>query len=185
MDEEKPQSLDWPNPRADRPKPYERGFTKRLVLAEEFITQNRIDDALSILEGLLELRLQDGAVINNLGIAYRLAGRREDSIAILKHGLSITDADHLLHFNLAVNFDDLGRASEVIVHYQKAIESHSGLLPAYKRLANLLIEQNALNGAIDVLRESLVHTESNASTYYLIDLVEGMQGRWDESSKDL
>lgn len=182
--EEEPQALEWPDPRADRPKPYLRGFSTRLVLAEEFITKGRVTEALSILERLNDLRPDDISVLNNLGIAYKLAGRYDKSIEVLLHGLSVVDNDHLLHFNLAVNFEELGQISDSLDHYRKAISANAGLLPAYERIANLLIKQNKFADAVDVLRNSLIHSEVSADTYYLIGLGEGMQGNWKQSVED-
>ena len=180
-----PQTLDWPDPRADRIKRYVRGFTKRLLAAEQFIEQGRISDALSILEALIELKPEDTAVINNLGIAYRLEGRIDDSSRLLKRGLAVEKLDHLILFNLAVNYEVQEQSEKALTHYRKAVAANPGLLPAYERMANLLIEDEEFEAAIKVLQDSLVHAEENSSTHYLIGLVHGMLGRWQESAKEL
>ena len=84
-----------------------------------------------------------------------------------------------------MNCEDAGRDADALEHYSKAIEDNPNLLPAYERQANLLIKQNKLNEAVMVLARSLEHTERSASTYYLIGLIEGMQGNWQKSVLNL
>lgn len=174
--------ITWTDPKAASKLAYVRNFSGSLRLAEELIEHENPSHAIAILEDLLIAYPDEESVINNLGIAYKLVGERSKALDLLIAALVSNPRSHLLHFNIAVIYEELNETTKAIAHLGKAIEMKPNLLPAYERKIQLLINANELAEAYDVVQMALNHVEPNFDIYYWAGILAGLQDEWPQST---
>ena len=81
------EKLSWPDPHTAERSKFVRGFSGQMQVAQKMLRDREPRAALEILTQLLEQEPTDRDLLNNLSIAYKQLGRREDALSTLEQGL--------------------------------------------------------------------------------------------------
>lgn len=176
--------LVWRDERRETKDEYIRGFHGLLSMAEALLKRGEAVTAASILERLREQRPADRTLLNNLSVAYRLTGREQLALAVLRDAVAAHPDYALLHFNIATLFDELGEAQEAIVYYDRALVLDPGLVEAYERKGLLLVQDGRYQDALATFEAMMPHGERASALYYKA-MIEGAEGRWSTATATL
>ena len=170
--------LGWPDERQLRKSEYVRGFSGRMLIAKNLLEQSQPRDALKILEPLRRTAPRDRNLLNNLSIAYKLAGRSAEAFEVLKLGLEADPDFHLFHFNIAVHYEDLGDDRRALQHLERAIQLDPALLAAQQRRVDLLIRAQRFDDALAALDEQARYAEAAPAALFDTGMVAGALEKW-------
>lgn len=90
-----------------------------------------------------------------LGVALKLAGKDEESLAPMRQSLRLVPNDAEAHYNLGVTLNDLGRSTEAEASYREAIRLKPGYARAYGNLGVTLKDLNRPAEAEASYREAI------------------------------
>lgn len=169
--------LRWRDERREAKDQYAHGFHARLSMAEAHLKRGQAAAAAKILEPLREQRPDDRTLLNNLSIAYKLTGRREHALEVLRQGLQTHPDHYLFHFNIASLYEDRGQPLRAIEHFGRAAQLYPGLLDAYERKGMLLIRQQRYDEALATFDAMSPYGERAVVLYYMA-MIEGASERW-------
>lgn len=175
---ESAEPLLWPDPRLMEQSRHIRGFSGRMLVANDLLKLERGQDALEILEPLYERKPEDRELLNNLSIAYRLVGRNERAFDILTRGLERHPDFHLFHFNIAVQFEERGEPELALAHLDRAIELDSGLIGAYQRKVALLSARGRYSEALATFDAMAEVGQVDAGALFNAGMIAGALERW-------
>lgn len=174
-------SLSWPDKYLRAKQEYVRGFSGRMSIVQRLIEQEKSREALNILEPLRETAPDDRALLNYLSIAYRIAGRSADSFEVLLYGLEIHPDFHLFHFNIAVQYEDMGDDQLALQHLNRALELHPELQAALERKIILLSRSERLQEALAAADAAIRYGKADAGVLFRAGLLAGALERWPQA----
>ena len=177
--------LSWPDPIAGAVVEYTRGLSNEALLAQKLIDGRRAEAALRLIESLRERHPDVVHLIELRSAALVALDRRIEAVTVLQDGLRRHPDEHLLHFNLGLLHDSMDQIGEALDRYDLAITNQSDFVPAYDAKARLLIRQGSAVLAREVLHSSLAHRPPDATTYYLLGVLNGGIGEWERSAEHL
>jgi tetratricopeptide (TPR) repeat protein len=109
-----PAAADPPNSPAER-------IAASLVLANRHEQEGRLDEAQSILDGILAERPEEPAALHQLGvIAYR-RGNLAEAAALMKRSIALAPGSALFHRNICEVYRLLGRGAEALAAGHRAV----------------------------------------------------------------
>ena len=117
--------------------PYQRARTQYFY-AQTLFDRGQLDEALKILDKVIEVFPDDRNVRNLAGTIYFRLGRYDDAILHFRHTLSIDPEDIAAHYNLMKCFRGKGDAVSADIHARlykrfKADETNTNLVGNYMR----------------------------------------------------
>lgn len=174
-------SLGWPDKYLSAKQDYVRGFSGRMSIVQRLIEREKSREALNILEPLRQTAPDDRGLLNYLSIAYRIAGRSADSFEILLHGLEVHPDFHLFHFNIAVQYEDMGDDQLALQHLNRALELQPELQAALERKIILLSRSERLEEALAAADAAIRHGKADAGVLFRAGLLAGALERWPQA----
>ncbi len=151
----------WPDPWEQTLAAHRPGYGARIAEARALIAAGRPAEAIAKLEALRRDFPDNATVLSNLGLAYRQAGRFDESVAALREALTRDDAFFLAHFHLAVAYAQGSGAAappapaaelreRARAHLDRVLALNSAYAPAYSLRGDLA----RLDGdAVEALRD--------------------------------
>lgn len=126
-----------------------------LLLAATLISQNKLRDALAVIETALSNNIEDGAVYNTLGVIYMQLGLFPDAIHALTSGkqknIGINPIIEKINNNLFACYLQLGKDKEAVHLLESAITEAPRIASYYANLA----QWYGRNGMFQQAREKL------------------------------
>ncbi len=174
-------SLSWPDKYLSAKQEYVRGFSGRMSIVQRLIEQEKSREALNILEPLRKTAPDDRGLLNYLSIAYRIAGRSADSFEILLHGLEVHPDFHLFHFNIAVQYEDMGNDRLALQHLNRALELQPELQAALERKIILLSRSERLQEALAAADAAIRYGKADPGMLFRAGLLAGALERWPQA----
>ncbi|MGQ9705394.1 MAG: tetratricopeptide repeat protein [bacterium] len=111
-----------------------------------------ISDAYQWFSKAIEIK-QDFVEANaNIGVLMRIKGRYDEALNYLLSVLDALPLSSIIHYNIAICYERLGKPYEEERYLRKAIELDSKFVVAYKKLAVLALSQNRNDEALNILR---------------------------------
>jgi protein O-mannosyl-transferase len=95
------------------------------------------------------------AVVLCLALTRQQIGYWQDSEALFRHALEVTENDYLAHNNLGVALDAKGQSDEAIRQYQEAVRLKQDYAPASYNLGVTLYKKGQMDEAIVQLQEAI------------------------------
>ena len=111
---------------------------------------------------------------NNLGEAYRAAGRGRDAEACYLRALAIRPAYAEPHYHLGLVLEDDGRYQEAIPHYRQAISLKPDLVFAHYNLGVALKRQGSVGEAIACFQQVLRLDPDNGMAQFRLSSLIGL-----------
>ncbi|MFO8063128.1 MAG: tetratricopeptide repeat protein [Spirochaetota bacterium] len=126
------------------------GGQSLLEQGEDKFMRNQPKEAVPLLEDALEEDPENAQIYLYLGVAYEQLGRDEEAVEILREGVqTASDEREKLFFNLATNLRRAEQYEEAEDTYSEAISADSMYAPAYLARANLRVELEEYEPAIE------------------------------------
>ena len=176
----------WSDPWSDELQAKRAGFPAALATATQLLG-NDPGRAVEQLERLRGERPENGTVLINLGIGYRVIGRLDDSADVLRDMLRLEPARGLAHFHLAVTYAQQSRESTeddflatALEHAGRAVELQPTSARGHALQGELLAQAKQLPAAVEAYRKAVRDPQDAAWLYRLGELLCQLQ-RWQEA----
>ena len=154
---------------------YNLGFTYKQM--------GRYDDALECFNNVIEDDPTDILAYNHLGRIYSLRGDSKNAIASYRRGLQL-DANHpILHYNLAYEYEKLGRDDEVQTEYEAALRVKPGWSEAINSYAHFLMSHNRYKEAYEILSQGIQVTPENMPLQQAMGMVQLKRGEYGDAGQ--
>jgi tetratricopeptide (TPR) repeat protein len=176
----------WGDPWSDALQAKRTGFPAALATATQLLSSNP-GRAVEQLERLREQRPENGTVLINLGIGYRVMGRLDDSANVLRDVLLLEPARGLAHFHLAVTYAQMSRdlmkdefLEMALEHAGRAVELQPTSARCHALQGELLAQAKQIPAAVDAYRKAARDPQDAAWLNRLGELLCQLQ-RWQEA----
>ncbi len=154
---------------------YNLGFTYKQM--------GRYDDALECFNNVIEDDPTDILAYNHLGRIYSLRDDSKNAISSYRRGLQL-DANHpILHYNLAYEYEKLGRDDEVQTEYEAALRAKPGWSEAINSYAHFLMSHNRYKEAYEILSQGIQVTPENMSLHQAMGMVQLKRGEYGDAGQ--
>lgn len=131
--------------------------TQRFQFAQDMWQGRWLDAARAEFEKTLELAPDFVLAANNLGLVHATLGNHQRAVEVYQQGLAVDEETPLLHFNLGLSLEALGKA-EAIGHYRQALL----LDPKLPKVNDALGLMHAKRGEMEAARKHfLAETQVN------------------------
>jgi len=177
---------DWSDPWFDAVQAKRTGFPAALASATELLGSDPVR-AIGQLERLRGQQPENGTVLINLGIGYRVTGRLDDSANVLRDAVRLEPARGLAHFHLAVTYAQMSRASMddkflemALEHAGRAVELQPTSARCHALQGELLAQAKQVPAAVEAYRRAVRDPQDAAWLNRLGDLLCQLQ-RWQEA----
>lgn len=126
---------------------YNLGFTYRQM--------KEYDNAIRCFEEVLNENPNDVLVFNHIGAIHAERGNHEKAVAAYLRGLKIDQNHPILNLNIAKSYEKLHRKANAIQSYEAALRAKPGMLEAVEGYSNLLIRENKIREAYEVVNNAV------------------------------
>ena len=89
-------------------------------------------------------------------------GRAEDAVSLIGQAIAASDRVAAYHAGIAEAYGMLGRRTDALTHYRKAVEIEPGQWAALHQLSALLLERGEANKALEYAKRALTWKDSEA-----------------------
>ena len=177
--------VSWADPIAGAVVEYTRGFSGESLLAQELIENGRASDALPLIDSLRDRYPDEPSLVELRGAALIELGQRLEARTVFEEGTRLFPLEHTLHFNIGLLNEADGRKDEALSNFNRAIELEESFVAAYDAKASLLVRAEETALARETLEASLQFRSQDPRTLYLIGILFGRDGQWEDSVKYL
>ena len=120
-------------------------------------------------------------VILCMALTRQQIGYWKDSEALFRHAITVTENNHVAHFNLGVVLGKQGRLDEAISQFQAALRSQPGYIDAHNNLGIVLARTGRLDEAVNQYREALRLKPDFFEARCNLGIALGRKGQLDEA----
>ncbi|HJX34373.1 MAG TPA: tetratricopeptide repeat protein [Desulfatiglandales bacterium] len=162
--------------------PDERRIKERL--AREYISAKKLDEAATMLEGMIKER-PDKAILEIILDLYEKMSNKDGVISALKRLAELSPDDTALRLKLATALEDAGKSSDAIMEFERLLNrmSPQDLLPVYNSLGYLYAEAEKNEDAISFYLKALELNKDDTNIYYNLSLLYEKTGQKDKSNQ--
>ncbi len=126
---------------------YNLGFT--------FKVMGNYDDAIACFEEVIDANPSDVLAYNHVGSIYAAQKNHQQAIETYRRALKIDPNHPVLQLNMAKSYEALEEYDKATRSYELALRSKPGWLEAIDSYTNLLLKQDKVREAYDVVRSAL------------------------------
>lgn len=170
--------LTWPDDRQRARAAYVRGFSGRMLMAENLLRDQKPQAALEILEALRQKAPEDPTLLNNLGFAYKQLGRSSDAFDLLLGAVSANPDYPLFHFNVAVMYENRNDTRNALKHFTRALDLDPDMDDAAARRISLLTRMERYEEALQGLDDAAGRAIPEPEARFRAGMLAGALERW-------
>ncbi|MCR5124657.1 MAG: tetratricopeptide repeat protein [Treponema sp.] len=126
---------------------YSLGFTYRQM--------GKYSSAIECFQSVVDQNPRDVLAFNHLGAIYALQNNHEKAISTYLHGLKLDPNHPVLQLNIAKSMEVIGENKKALSYYEGALRSKPGWTEAIDGYANLLLKDNQVQEADNVVSRAL------------------------------
>lgn len=152
-----------------------------MALQYHYQATGRINQAIALLEALLEKQPKHSDAHNQIGLALQKKGELDAAISHYRQGLQSNPQHAEAHNNLGTALGSQGRIEESIRHYREAIALKPTNARTQYNLALALVSQKEFDEAIDHFRKVLEYKTDYAPVHNGLGYALWTQGQVDEA----
>jgi tetratricopeptide (TPR) repeat protein len=117
---------------------------------EDLFLRNRPQEAVSLLEQAREADPRNGTIYMYLGVAYEQLGQRDKAVEVLREGVEVAgDKRDRMFLTMGNNLRLIEQYEAAEQSYSEAIRTNSLYAPAYRNRANLRVEMEKFEPAVE------------------------------------
>ena len=155
------------------------------MLADIYIRQNRIKDAVPEMEQVVRLDPKDAATRNNLGVAYLQTAQYDKAVSLYQAAVARSPKDPALAFQYAQALEQSGKHAEAA----QAFEQDAALAPKDARApfyAGMLYHQtgNDAKAAADLEKALALGAEDKYSAHMVLAEIDAHAGKTDAAIQE-
>lgn len=155
---------------------YNLGFTYKLL--------GKNKEAIQCFSTVVDENPNDVLAFNHLGVIYTQTGEYEKAVSSFKRGLKIDPNHPILHLNLAKAYEKTGKIDETFLEYDFALRSKPGWLEAIDGYTELLLKNNSVKAAGDLIESCLRLNPKNVGMHEKMGRVYSKCGRYNDAESE-
>lgn len=155
---------------------YSLGFTYRQM--------GKYNSAIECFQSVVDQNPRDVLAFNHLGAIYALQNDHEKAIATYQHGLKLDPNHPVLQLNLAKSLEAIGDEKKALAYYEGALRSKPGWTEAIDSYANLLLKDDKVKEADDVVSRALKVNPEDAKMHNAMGKVYNRKSVYDHAEKE-
>ena len=128
---------------------------------------NIFDEAIQILEKVIQFRTDFATPYNTLGLIYDHKGRYTEALAMYQRAIAIDPTYGDAYNNLGIYYAKQGRYDDAVAMFQKAVKFNP-TSENYNNLGLALAKQGNLDQAIDMLRKAIKIDPDNSGAQNML-----------------
>ena len=158
---------------------------KNINLACDLISENKFEEAKSILEEIIKEEPQNKEAIKNLGLCQINLGEWDGAKITFEKATIIDPDDATSWFYLASSAEKISEISIAIEGYKKVISLRPEFYDAIKNLSVLYLTENSPELAIELLEGIISQSNEDYQLYYLLATAQISTGQEEAGIKNL
>ena len=175
------QPISWSDAWEEEKKAYEVGFQARILRSQRLLKLDRLGEALTILEALIEEEPGNPVVISTLSSAYAKSGEITEAFLTLRRALRRESVDYTVHANIAPFYENRGDHEIALQHLDRAIELNPSVAFPYTRKGLLLQKLGRYEDALVAFEHALGNSANDPHNFFYAGDVEALLQRWDKA----
>ena len=175
------QPLSWSDEWEEEKRAYEVGFQARILRSQRALKLDRIGEALTILEALIEEEPGNPVVISTLSSAYAKSGEMTEAFLTLRRALRRESVDYTVHANIAPFYENRGDHDIALQHLDRAIELNPSVAFPHTRKGLLLQKLGRYDEALLAFGNALGTSADDPHIFFYAGDVEALLRRWDRA----
>jgi tetratricopeptide (TPR) repeat protein len=154
-----------------------------LELGKRLVEQNRLDEAISIYKGAIDVSPDDPEIYFQLGKAFAQKKDPERALAAYRRAVEVDPKHYWSHHHIAEILAKKGQLNEAIDSYSRAIETNpSPSFWHYHNLAQIQVRKGELDQAIASYRKAIEVNPDYSWSYRNLGDILATQGKTDEAT---
>jgi tetratricopeptide (TPR) repeat protein len=154
------------------------------ALGESYFMSGKVDKAIEVFNKLIEVE-PTARSYAFLGLSYRHLGRFEEATQYFDKGLKLDPHNSSCLFNLGFIAERQGDASKAEALFKQVLQTNATYTDALLELANLKIANKQLPEAAELLRRFVRVSQTPATGYYKLAMVERSLHQTAAADRDL
>jgi len=155
---------------------YSLGFTYRQMA--------KYNSAIECFQSVVDQNPRDVLAFNHLGAIYALQGDHEKAIVTYQHGLKLDQNHPVLQLNLAKSYEAIGENKKALSCFEGALRSKPGWTEAIEAYASLLLKDNFVKEADEVVSRALKINPHDAKMHTAMGNVLNRKSIFDNAEKE-
>jgi len=147
-------------------------------LGSAYIGQNRLDEAIDLLQRSLQIKPNYALAYHNLAIAYNKLNLPEQAIYACKQAIKLHPKNPWAYYTLGISYDKLGQYSEAIEAYKQAVTIEPYYADAYYNLGLAYAKLGRYQEAILAYEQAIKIKPDDADAYCNLASAFGQLGQF-------
>jgi tetratricopeptide (TPR) repeat protein len=160
---------------------YRSGFGGGMLRAAELMKQNKVTEAVTLMEQLRAQDPDDRQLINNLSVAYRNIGQVDRAFSVLQDGLRRHPDYYPFHLNISADYQRIEDNEKALFHLERVLEISPTFALAYERIGNIQLYSGNSEKALVAFLQAERHDPDNATYALYSGVMLSRQERWAEA----
>jgi len=156
-------------------------ISEAFAIAIQHFQGGRLQAAEQIYRQILAVEPNHPDALHFLGMIASRAGKHRLAVEYIEHAIKVYGSAPFFHNNLGEAYRALGRLSEAVASYRRAIELEPDFVDAHYNLGNALKDQELDGEAVASYRRALALRPDHAETHNNLGVVFRKQGKLDEA----
>jgi len=173
----------WSDPWNREKRAYQVGFAASLRMIEGLLIEGRPDEALVLLQPLLEERPDDPTLLDRLGQLHRIAGRFDAERDVLLQAVALHPEHYPFQLELAASYYRQGDVAGALRHAERAIEINPMLARGHARRAGYLLASGRPDEALEAFDTALTYDAGNPRVFFSAGALEAQRGNWSRAAE--
>lgn len=171
----------WDDPVLGQVSELNQSVNGRMALAQRYLSEQRLDKARSVLDGVLEIDPQNTNAHALLIVAHGALGNDEQAQAHYETAVAIAPDTARLHSNLGVLRLKQERLEDAAEAFSRAIEVDPDYATGYVNLGAVREKQGRNDVAMSLYRDAIARAPANRQAHYFLGRLLVQKGRMGEA----
>lgn len=153
------------------------------LLGMSLQNQDKCQEAVALLEPLIERADVEPDWLNNLALSYAQLEYYEKSIELLENAIKLNPSNYLFLNNLALQYRQSGRFNRAVDVFRKALDIHNSPM-VWCNLGGVYADSKMWEESERCYRSAIECDNSLAAPHVFLAYIHGTLGRWQEAFEE-